>query len=65
MVKPRLEQAQIIVIWEATSWVSVPQSSVPCGESARVKLVFQQWYTKEMRMVPYNVHDIAGVNRED
>lgn len=59
MVDPRFEEVKNIVIREASSWESVPQSSVE--EAVRVVLPPYKWNTNGMRM---SQHGMAGPSRE-
>lgn len=60
-VNPTLDQLNIVVIGELSSWESILQSSCSCEEAARVKVISHQWNTKRMRMVRYKVSNMAGL----
>lgn len=59
------EQLKILVAGKAPSWVSVPQKSGPLEETTRLKLSYQQWNTKRMRVVRLSVYGVVGLSSED
>lgn len=59
----RLELIKIIATGEASTRESVLLSSGSQEETVRVQIVSDQWDTKAMEVVPYNVHGMAGFSR--
>lgn len=62
MVDPRLEQVKI-VIEEASSWESIPQSSGSSEEASQVELTFHQWNTKGIRGALFKCKFLGGSNQ--
>lgn len=60
----RREQIKIVVIVEVTTWESVPQGIGSYEEAARAESTSHQRNAKGMRVVRYNVRDIAGLRYE-
>lgn len=59
-VTPRYKQFNIVVIWNAFTFVSIPHSWGSWEEALQVELRSQhEWKTNWMSLVLYNVHDIV------
>lgn len=64
IVKARLEQIKILVIWKVSSWESVQHRSGAVEEFAQVGIKSYKLNTKGMRIVRFNVCSMVYFNRE-